>query len=453
MSGFPQAQTLPALTDSDSRENSATIWQELASYLPWTTGWNRRCRLQIRKDTKQRLNLYRKLRSVPEPLKTELLPGIRHRETRLAEIEVAADNMIGIVGVLFVAAALAAVVAFYWQAWSAILLQDFRAPATVWHAFRPPRFLPPAQRWLLVGAIGAFIPILVAILANGMRIRGTAPLFAPMALVPALAFSALLYYDSRWHSWHVGTAFAHHPYLASFAIGTTLWLAMAVVFMPFALLREAYASQRRREAAGAQLTHSLIAAIEYIERNGRRWQESGYKSTVVYYLENVATCLERDLVWDAALRQKDIVLWFRDTLAAKAEAVRQLSRWVLTPKSDTREHLVQQLVTLMAASVRDDLDSFPVVSESHAEKRRTLWLRITSVISSLVSAGVPGAVVWFAHKLGLADAWFSYGAIASVLWACVVLMGIVDPAYAEHLESFKKLSDTLPFGKGKGGSS
>ena len=160
------------------------------------------------------------------------------------------------------------------------------------------------------------------------------------------------------------------------------------------------------------------------------------------------------LIWELTARREDVVLWFRKTLSSKADAIRQLSRWVLTPKNDTREHLLEQLTALLAAAAHDDLDSFPLSTESHAERRRTIWLRFSALLSTLFTAVLPGAVVWFAHRMDpplLADPWAGYAAIASVLWACIVLMGVIDPAYADHVDTFKKVTDALRLSKGKDG--
>ncbi len=269
-----------------------------------------------------------------------------------------------------------------------------------------------------------------------------------MFLLPVLTWAGLFYADSHWHSWHAQAAMAHHPHFGALAVGSIGLPAIMIFFTPFFSVQAMYASRRRREAAGAQLTDLLIDSIAYLER-ARRWQEGGRKAGMVQHLEGVASCVERDLVWELEPRREDVVLWFRSTLAAKAEAVRQLSRWVLTPKSDTREHLLEELVTLLAASVRDDLDSFPLATESRVERRRTVWLRFTAAMSSIFSAVVPGAVVWSAYKVQLLhDPWLGSGVIGSILWACVVVMGLIDPAYGEHLESVNKLSDALR-GKGK----
>lgn len=412
--------------------------REVAAYVPGTSPWNSRCRKEIRTEAKRRLTIFRRLRSVPEPLKSQLLPRIRHKETRLAEIEVASGNLVRTV----VLALITAVVIYKW-AWIVVFWQMMMREGDV---MRHRRLL-----WSIVATLGSATPMMLAAIANIMRVRGTAVLYVPVVLVPLLTWTALFYADSHWHSWQPAAALNHHPYLGAFAIGSALWVVLMALITPFAALQGMYNSRRIRESAGAQLTHLLIKAVNYVERAARHWQESGYKSGIVYNLESVASCLERDMVWDVAQRRQDVVLWFRDALAAKAEGVRQLSRWVLTPKTDTREHLLEQLVMLLAASARDDLDSFPAVSESRAGKRHTAWLRITATSSALLSAIVPGAVVWAAHKAHiLMDPWFSYGAIAAILWACVTVMSVLDPSYGDHLESFKKLSDTLrPFGKGK----
>ncbi len=441
MGSVPQAETVPASAAERKPSQSVgkflrALASALLSIVPGTAAAHRRSRKGVRAEARRRLKVFRGLNSLSQPEKQELFAAVCHMETRLAEIEVAANNLTRTLAILCVVA-----VGTWKTNW--VLY--------VFHVLQYPLILRLPFRVSLLGFLGWMCPVLLGALAQELRIRGDIALYVSMVVVPVFAWAGLFYADSHWHSWHAHTAIAHHPYIAALAIGSSMFLALLMIATAFSSLRATYSTRRRQEAAGAQLTHLLIEALAYLEREPRRWLEAGRKRSMVQHLERIASCLEHDMVWELNRQRQDVVLWFRKTLAAKAEAVRQLSRWVLTPKGDTREHLLQQLVTLLAASAREELDSFPLVTESNADRRHTIWLRITELLSTLFSAALPGAVVWSTHRVNLlVDPWYGYAVISSILWACVVLMGILDPHYSEHVETVGKIIGAFKPGKSKG---
>jgi hypothetical protein len=143
----------------------------------------------------------------------------------------------------------------------------------------------------------------------------------------------------------------------------------------------------------AVVADELLRILETVEKSPAEWVHMRGRRKVVRSLEVAARCLERSL--PSRLSGEDAATdhWLRRRAAGQAAALRGLKRWVLVPKSDTREHFVQRVSDdLVRTTVGDwdglecvEVEAVPVSRGRRLARRLVVPLSAAAVVVGLAS--------------------------------------------------------------------
>lgn len=212
-------------------------------------------------------------------------------------------------------------------------------------------------------------------------------------------------------------------------------------------------AQRRSWARFPQehLAHSLFLALGLVVDTSRFASSMEHRQRLIDVIEDcvylTGTALARRInAGDALDRAR-----FADSLRARANAMRDLKQWVLTPAPTTLNDLQERISAYFVSAVRGEWDSFPVADERKSTLRETLTL-VLSGVRTLTVGLLPGAALVLGEGAGLPvqPTVSEYWAVGSLLWLSGCCLIMLDPGLPGKLEAAKSISAL--FRKGGDGS-
>jgi hypothetical protein len=240
-------------------------------------------------------------------------------------------------------------------------------------------------------------------------------------------------------------------WLSRSVIGGSLLLSSLLVAL---LLAGALASafnvlvknQQRWREPRAHLLNSLFCALWRVipTTNNQHWADPKTREQIVAYLENAAKCLE---VIPKAILGRDAFSsrWNRREYFRRASGIRDLKKWALLPKAETRGNLESELRHILQLVATGDWDGFPQ-ADLPADAPIPWSQRTLILIRAVIVASIPlFAVIFFSDRLPDGDFKKYLNGLACV-WAVVHLLAAIDPRFSEKLSAFKDLPSFLPFG-------
>jgi hypothetical protein len=132
---------------------------------------------------------------------------------------------------------------------------------------------------------------------------------------------------------------------------STLMLAMSVLSIRHMRLEMANPD--------AVVVDCLLEILFLLQAKPSRWGELSVKRDLIGELEAAASTIEGDL--PAQLRTSNAAddKWFGHMASQSAAALRNLKRWVLMPKLDTRDRFTEQVCSILVSTLRGDWDNLP----------------------------------------------------------------------------------------------
>lgn len=242
--------------------------------------------------------------------------------------------------------------------------------------------------------------------------------------------------------------------------GNTLWAYFVVCFLTgglgawglafvASLSTEPIYRWWRRYYAGATIVVSLLKIASEIEHaTARQWGQSSFSRKLMASLEEIAICLERD--WWRGLAASDMKTneWSRNAASEMAVSIRNLKKWLLTPKPDTitnfRDRIIFNLVAV-ASGNWDALERTP----SDPASRRASWKNWLIARSRTVAVGALITLAIFImqkfHIYALRPQWIFLGALyVTLCWAIDI-----DPLTSSRMEVLKSIKESFTEGKEK----
>ncbi|HEV3048930.1 MAG TPA: hypothetical protein VGX50_01395 [Longimicrobium sp.] len=204
-----------------------------------------------------------------------------------------------------------------------------------------------------------------------------------------------------------------------------------------------HASARHPDAVVAD---ELLRILETVEKSPAEWVHMRGRNRVLRSLERAARCLQHNLPY--RLRGQDVETdrWLREKGAGQAAALRALKRWVLVPRSDTRERFIERISQDLVRTTVGDWDGLECAEPAAARMSRTrraakLLVPIAVIGLFVVLAQVPGDQIPFLGKLApLAPT--SLAVLAPMLiWAVV---RVVNPEMIGDLPVIQQIQGMLP---------
>ena len=138
----------------------------------------------------------------------------------------------------------------------------------------------------------------------------------------------------------------------------------------------------------AVVADELLRILETVEKSPAEWGQLRGRNKVLRSLELAARCIERNL--PTRLPSQDIHTdqWLRERAAGQAAALRNLKKWVLVPKLDTREHFIRRVSDDLVRTTVGDWDGLECAEPAVARPSRAA--RAAGV---LVPVGLIGLLV------------------------------------------------------------
>jgi hypothetical protein len=224
---------------------------------------------------------------------------------------------------------------------------------------------------------------------------------------------------------------------------TALW----TVALLSSALDAQFSSQLRQRNPHVYLMRALFNALCIIVSKKDvvlGWLNSEDRKLLVAYLEDAARCLE---VIPKIIAGGDHYsrMWNEQAYLLRASGIRDLKKWVLLPKAETRDYLDQELRRILQLAAVGDWDGLP-----QADLKDTSgpwWRRALTLIRSIIIAALPPvAVIVFGANLPQGE-FKTYVTAVAWIWALINLLAILDPRFGEKLSAFKDLPSFLPFGR------
>jgi hypothetical protein len=137
--------------------------------------------------------------------------------------------------------------------------------------------------------------------------------------------------------------------------------------------------------------------------------------------------------------------WTKNVYGERADAIRDLKRWVTLPLGCTRQDLeakIRSILLLIVTGNWGALDRLQVPKQAPLP----WWEQVWHVARPLLIAVLPPALVigvqW--RKIPLPAPLDSWALPISLLWAAMCLLAALDPRFSEKLSTLKDFSSLLP---------
>jgi hypothetical protein len=197
----------------------------------------------------------------------------------------------------------------------------------------------------------------------------------------------------------------------------------------------------------AYVLHELAQVLHFVNYKKRMAKVSEECAPVLTHIEMAAGALEKLPIRNAA-GDAFTANWHIEYCTRRANAIRELKKWVLLPKSDTGVHLKDALRDRIALIAKDDWDGLPEVVRDQPPP--ISWKkRLLKTLRSIASATIPLTVVYAGgdHIAWPTSEIRTYATFFAWAWALVTVLPLVDSGFQEKLSVLKDLPK-LPFGDG-----
>jgi hypothetical protein len=176
------------------------------------------------------------------------------------------------------------------------------------------------------------------------------------------------------------------------------------------------------------------------------WSKSWFRQYLIHDLEQVSYCLEHYIPKLLKSGDAQTDQWTRQMTREAAFAMRDLKKWVILPRSDTKSQLtirVTDAFICVAAGNWDDLGRTNYQSASISEVWHT---RIISAIRVIIVSGLPWLVLLILQRtpLALTDPVETYVKIGALVWTLLSFIAALDPLFSTKISALKDITSLLP---------
>jgi hypothetical protein len=206
--------------------------------------------------------------------------------------------------------------------------------------------------------------------------------------------------------------------------------------------------RRKRLWPNAVVAELLLEVLQKTEKQKREWKSIEFKREIIRKLEEIADCIERHFPWRLRSGNPGTDFWQRQTAEQISAGVRNLMRWVYTPKEDTRQEFIKRVSSYLVLAISDDWDGFERVEPPTVSRPELLRSRLKTAVTAVFSALVPLAVLLIVKQLNLIEGpVLTYLTVGAYIWTGLSLLSNVDPSYGSKFAAIKDISSLLPLPK------
>jgi hypothetical protein len=177
----------------------------------------------------------------------------------------------------------------------------------------------------------------------------------------SLHLTALLYfyvlYALHLQAGPPGSAIVMFLLASGMAVGLCAWLALVVDSLLVALATAVSIRalmHRWRIPVDVSVPSTLIDLIRMLEQDDPKWGTVHFMNQASGHLERLARIFEKDLPRQLEVEDVSTAVWVRKECGQIASAFRSLQRWIVSPFPDTRERLLERLVSDFAHAARGE---------------------------------------------------------------------------------------------------
>ena len=309
-----------------------------------------------------------------------------------------------------------------------------------------------------------FVPVFIAFLLLLFLLSLPAlPLFfASKRAVEYFGFSTLMngwmmggtiiYAAAAYRIILLHSAEAPNSYERAIAIALVSMIAYvsAVLIMSYllALVNRALIMRRKRMWPNAVVADLFLDVLWKTEKHPQEWKEVEFKREVIRKLEEIAHCIEDDLPFRLRTGNAGADFWQKQTAEQIGAGVRNLMRWVYTPKEDTRQQFINRTSNYLVLVLNGDWDGFERAEPQTVSRPELLRSRLKTAVTAVLSAMVPLLILLVVKRLNLIEGVvLSYLTVGAFIWTGLSLLSQVDPSYGSKLAAIKDISSLLPLPK------
>jgi hypothetical protein len=396
---------------------------------------------RIRAKTKKSLKKFNALKSLDDDTKRRLRAPVRHYEIQLAAAEVWSDSIMRVVLIFVTSLALSgALVSPY------LFIKFAVKPTGSYSIFKPPDFI---SYGMLVWGLALFILFLPEFVTD--KFSRKAQTYAAISKLSFGWTGAVALAYGIWVSQLLLAA--RHAQLILFdqsiGIGLTGVLGFLVTAAPVVSLGVWVRTLLERRTSEvypyAVVVDGFLGILWEVEDRPSRWAEVDFKRQLITQLEKVAFCIDRYL--PRRLRTGDMATdgWLEESSEQIAAGVRDLVKWVFTPKRDTREQFISRIALSFEYAARGEWDNFERVPPEKLSRPEILRTRIRTIFGALLSAAVPVLLLLLLKNLKIVvEPILTYLTVGAYVWAALTFLARLDPDYAAKLTAIKDISQLLP---------
>lgn len=200
----------------------------------------------------------------------------------------------------------------------------------------------------------------------------------------------------------------------------------------------------------AVIVDNLLEVLSLIERRHSNWTDVTVKQQLIRKLEETATCMEKHLAELLRSRDRRTDTWIEDSAEQIATGIRELIKWVFSPKNDTVEQLTRTVTNYFVYAARGDWDSFDRIAIEKLSRPELLRTKLKSTGRALLLAAIPILVLSVVKRINLIQEPInSYLTVGAYIWAAITLLSQTDPSYSTKLTAIKDISQLVFPGRGE----
>lgn len=193
------------------------------------------------------------------------------------------------------------------------------------------------------------------------------------------------------------------------------------------------------------LTLCLFDAIWMLEHGKQRWCKPKFRSRIVAILGRAATIMRYHLFKQFDLAQDYSRSHIKALAASYSDALLEKQMWLVTPKENTRETLLERLSQTIVAYLEGRWDSFEQRSQANPAKQNR-FQALSSSLKVLMLGFLPLATFEVSNRflnMEVPKPISSYINFALLAWAILSVITAFDTSVSQRVSTFRDVMSAL----------
>lgn len=234
------------------------------------------------------------------------------------------------------------------------------------------------------------------------------------------------------------------PNLLTSILTTTLWngiglftIILACYFFVVAPVKTILIWRRERYHPDIEITHQLLTILSKLE-NGD-WSRLEFRQELLPAIENVARIIQYEIPKKLKSGDELTDSWTVYTFIRLASALRRLKKWVVTPKIDTKQRLIEHITDYLICIYSGNWDKLEQCDPEVITQKQWI-LRTLNALKTMTLSIIPILVYGFIQQtpIAISEPTSTYIAVATGGWAVLSFMLVLDPSLNSKVQVAKE---------------